>query len=199
MGNCIGISKNHTYPAVGAYRIRPTPRPRRGRKQGGFSKDNTYPVGELHLYFEGSHVPSRRGVLHTPTPRPRRGRKQDRFLKGHTYPVRKLHRYFEESHVPGRRGVSNTLTPRPRKGRRRDIFCNRWWCLVGRMQYVPTLSADKDSINRHAFATSNRQSQGLRFRKTYFLEAIARIIFWEILLSGDESKDNVFGDPTFWR
>ena len=179
-------------------------------------------------FFEGSHIPGRRDVSHTPHKRPRRGRKQDSFLKGRTYPVvrayrirphrrprrgRKrggfskgrtypvgeLHRYFEGSHVPDRRGVLHTPHRRPRRGRKQDSFRNRWWYLVGRMQYVPTLSADKDSINRHAFATSNRQSQGLRFRRTYFLKTIVRITFSEILLSGGETKDYIPGDSAFWR
>ena len=130
-------------------------------------------------------MPGRRGVSQTPHKRPRRRRKQDSFLNGNTYPIGTLHRYFEGSHVPGCRGVSHTPHRRPRRGQKQDIFRNRWWRLVGRMQYAPTLPADKDSINRHLFATSNRQSQGLRFRRTYFLEAIARIIFSEILLSED--------------
>ena len=162
-------------------------------------KEHKYPVRKWYRYFEGLHVPGRRGVSNTPHRRPRRGRKRDCFSKSRTYSVRKLHRYFEGSHVPGRRGVSNTPTPRPRRGRKRDSFRNRWWYLVGRMQYVPTLSADKDSINRHAFATSNRQSQGLRFRRTYFLKTRVRITFLEILLSGGETKDYIPGDSAFWR
>ena len=120
-----------------AYAIRPTPRPRRGRKRDCFSKGRTYPVGELHQYFEESHVPGRRGVLNTPhptapkgtktgwffegqhvsscrgvlntpTPRPQRGRKRDSFLKDYTYPVGESHQYFVASHVPGCRGVLHT-------------------------------------------------------------------------------------------
>ena len=108
MGNRIDISKDRTYPVVGTYCIRPTIRHRRWRIQIHFLNPRTYPVGELHRYFEGSHVPDCRGVLHTP------------------------HR-------------------RPRRRRKRDSFRIRWWCLVRRMQYAPTLSADKDSMNRHAF------------------------------------------------
>ena len=66
LGNCIGISKDHTYSVVGAYRIRPTIRHRRWRIQIYFLNPHTYSVGELHRYFEGSHVPGCRGVLHTP-------------------------------------------------------------------------------------------------------------------------------------
>ena len=156
LGHCISISKHHTYPIVGAYRIRPHRRPRRRRKRDSFLKDRTYPVWALHQYFEASHV-------------------------------------------PGCRGVSNMPHKRPRRGRKQDIFHHRWWRLVGRMQYAPTLSADKDSMNRHAYPTTNRQSQGLHFRKACFLEARLRIIFSEILLSGGETKNDIFGKPTFWR
>ena len=158
--NCIGISKDRTYPIVGAYRIRPTKRHRQWRIQIYFLNPRTYPVGGSHRYFEESYVPDCRGVLHTPHRRPRRRRKRDSFLKGRTYLVGGSHRYFEESHVPGCRGVSNMPHKRPRRGRKQDIFHHRWWRLVGRMQYAPTLSADKDSMNRHAYPTSNRQSQG---------------------------------------
>ena len=149
-------------PVPGHRGVSNTPhrRSREGRKQIHFLKGRTYPVGKLHRYFEGSHIPSCKGVLNTPHRKPRRGRKQIHFLKGHTYPVGELYRYFEGLHVPSRRGVSNTPHRRPRRERKRDIFRHRWWRLVGRMQYAPTLPADKDSINRDAFTTSNRQSQG---------------------------------------
>ena len=145
LGHCISISKHHTYPIVGAYRIRPTPRPRRGRKQDSFLKSCTYPVRELHRYFEGSHVPDCRGVSNTPTKRHRWWRIQIRFLNPRTYPVGGSHRYFEGSHVPDCRGVCNTPHKRPRRERKRGSFLKgRTYPVVGAYRIRPTDGPEGD-------------------------------------------------------
>ena len=116
----------------------------------GISKGHTYPVGGLHRYFEGSHVPGCRGVSNTPTRWPRKERKQDSFLKGSTYPVGELHRYFEESHIPDCRGVSHTPHKRPRRGRKRGGFSKgRTYPAVGTYCIRPTIRHRRWRIQIH--------------------------------------------------
>ena len=178
----MGISKNRTYPIVGAQKNTPTRCHRRWRIQIYFLNPRTYPVRGSHRYFEESHVPDCRGVsntphpaapkgmktgwffegphvpdcrdvLHTPHRRPRRGRKRDSFSKNHAYPVGALHQYFEGSHVSSRRGVLNTPTKRHRRWRIQIHFLNpHTYPVVGVYAIRPTSGPEGDE-NGTSFTT----------------------------------------------